>query len=249
MSTRTVDPKAHTTIYIYRHILNDYLITRWGNRTALGTSHLKQKNGFRPCAVKRVWRTPCLIKRARVMSIVYKHAQRHGLIRRSEESNPLRFVRCKTTSDYEAIILTPEQVCTVLLGLQWPDMDFAQQCMYVRRTWVHGHLGSRKTKASKAPVPLHALLAESMKKWQEGHPTLGPATGCSPAPGRRVRNHAGRTCWWRTISGRQQSRPECWRWMIPIGLVFTTCVKVWLRSSCVQRPTRRQFKRCFLTRT
>jgi hypothetical protein len=25
----TVDPKARTTIYIHRHILNDYLVPRW----------------------------------------------------------------------------------------------------------------------------------------------------------------------------------------------------------------------------
>jgi hypothetical protein len=28
----TVDSKAHTTIYIHRHILNDYLVPRWGKR-------------------------------------------------------------------------------------------------------------------------------------------------------------------------------------------------------------------------
>jgi hypothetical protein len=37
----TVDPKAQTTIYIYRHILNDYLIPRWGKRTALGIEPLE----------------------------------------------------------------------------------------------------------------------------------------------------------------------------------------------------------------
>jgi Phage integrase family len=88
-------------------------------------------------------------------------------------------VRCKTTSEYEAIILTPEQAFTVLLslaepertltllaagaglriseclGLQGQDVDFANQLIRVRRTWVHGHVGVPKTKASKAPVPMH----------------------------------------------------------------------------------------------
>jgi hypothetical protein len=37
----TVDPKAYTTIYIYRHILNDYLIPRWGKRAALSIEPLE----------------------------------------------------------------------------------------------------------------------------------------------------------------------------------------------------------------
>jgi hypothetical protein len=43
------------------------------------------------------------------MASAYKHAQRHGLISRSQDANPMKWVRCKTTSDYEAIILTPKQ--------------------------------------------------------------------------------------------------------------------------------------------
>jgi integrase len=132
------------------------------------------------------------------MSIVYKHSQRHGLIPRSEEANPLRFVRCKTTSDYEAIILTPEQAFAVLLslpepertltllaagtglriseclGLQWLDVDFANQLIHVRRTWVYGHVGAPKTQASRAPVPMHSLLAESITRWHRETPYSQP---------------------------------------------------------------------------
>jgi len=51
-------------------------------------------------------------KARRVMSLVFKHGQRYGLIPRNQESNPLLFVRCKIQSDYEAIILTAEQAFT-----------------------------------------------------------------------------------------------------------------------------------------
>jgi integrase len=190
----TVDPKARTTIYIYRHILNDYLIPRWGRRSALGIEPLEIEKWLQALRREKGLANPTLDKTRRVMSIVYKHSQRHGLISRGEESNPLRFVRCKTTSDYEAIILTPEQAFTVLLslpepertltllaagtglriseclGLQWQDVDFANQLIRVRRTWVHGHVGVPKTKASKAPVPMHALLAESIIKWHQETP-------------------------------------------------------------------------------
>jgi integrase len=194
----TVDPKAYTTICIYRHILNDYLIPRWGKRPALSIEPLEIEKWLQALHREKGLANPTLDKTRRVMSIVYKHSQRHGLIPRSEESNPLRFVRCKTTSDYEAIILTPGQTLMVLLdlqgpertltlmaagtglriseclGLQWQDVDFSNQLIRVRRTWVHGHLGSPKTKASKAPVPLHSLLAESMKAWQQESPYSQP---------------------------------------------------------------------------
>jgi hypothetical protein len=64
---------------------------------------------------------PTLDKIRRVMSPVFKPGQRYGLTPRSEESNPLRFVRCKTTSNYEAMILTPHQAFLVLVQLEEPE--------------------------------------------------------------------------------------------------------------------------------
>jgi 3-oxoacyl-[acyl-carrier protein] reductase len=59
---------------------------------------------------------PTLDKTRRVMSLVYKHGQRYGLIPRNQESNPMRFVRCKTTSGYEEITETEwDEVLTVNL--------------------------------------------------------------------------------------------------------------------------------------
>ncbi len=125
------------------------------------------------------------------MSLVYRHGQRYGLISRTQESNPICFVRCETTSDYEAIIITPEQAYVIVrslrepertltllaagtglrssecLGLQWQDVDFAEAMIHVRRTWTGGQVGLPKTKTSKGPVPLHPLLAEFMLRWKE----------------------------------------------------------------------------------
>ena len=93
----------------------------------------------------------------------------------------MRFVRCRTTSAYEAMILTPEQAYAVLLnlqepertltllasgtglriseclGLQWQDVSFADSIIHVRRTWTCGQVGLPKSKASKGPVPLSSL--------------------------------------------------------------------------------------------
>ena len=106
----------------------------------------------------------------------------------------MRFVRCKTTSGYEAMILTPEQAYAVFrnlrdpertltllaagtglrisecLGLQWQDVSFADAMIHVRRTWTCGQVGLPKSKASKGPVPLHPLLAEFMLRWKQKTP-------------------------------------------------------------------------------
>ena len=137
------------------------------------------------------------------MSLVYKHGQRYGLIPRTQEANPMRFVRCKTTSSYEAMILSPQQAFAVLtnldepertltllaagtglrisecLGLQWRDVSFEHAQIHVRRTWTCGAIGVPKSTASQAPVPLHPLLAESMQAWRNTTPYSQSWIGCS----------------------------------------------------------------------
>jgi hypothetical protein len=46
----------------------------------------------------------------------------------------------------------------------------AEALIYVRRTWTCGEVGLPKSKASKAPVPLHPLLAEFILRWQRQTP-------------------------------------------------------------------------------
>ena len=103
----------------------------------------------------------------------------------------MRFVRCKTASGYEAMILMPEQAYAVLLqlrepertltllaagtglriseclGLQWQDVNFLEGAIHVCRTWTCGQVGLPKSRASKGPVPLHPLLAEFMLRWKQ----------------------------------------------------------------------------------
>jgi hypothetical protein len=85
-----------------------------GNRIALGIEPLEVEQWLRAMKKDRDLANPTLDKTRRVMSLVYKHGQRYGLIPRDQESNPMRFVRCKTTSGYEAMILTPEQAYAIV---------------------------------------------------------------------------------------------------------------------------------------
>ena len=188
--TETADPKSHTTIAGYARILKNRCIDRWGKRAALSLEPLEIEQWLKALKREEGLANPTLDKVRRVMSLVYKHGQRYGLIPRTQEANPMRFVRCKTTSSYEAMILTPQQAFEVLtnldepertltllaaatglrisecLGLQWGDVSFEHSQIQVRRTWTCGVVGVPKSTASQAPVPLHPLLAESMQAWK-----------------------------------------------------------------------------------
>jgi integrase len=103
---------------------------------------------------------PALHKIRRVMNLVYKHGQRYGLIPRDESANPMNWVRQKTTSNYMAVIVNPQQAFEILLnipeprrtlvltaaatalrasetlGLMWMDLDFSDQVIEVKRAYV-----------------------------------------------------------------------------------------------------------------
>jgi integrase len=49
----------------------------------------------------------------------------------------------------------------------WMDLDFEELVIHVRRAYVWGRLKEPKSKASKAPVPMHPLLAGFLLAWRE----------------------------------------------------------------------------------
>jgi integrase len=186
--------RAPSTASLHRHIIHDFLIPRWGKHVAVSIKPLDVENWLKALHEKAGYANPSCAKIRQVMVCAYKHAQRHGLIPRTEDANPMKWVRCKTTSEYEAIILTPEQAfhlvngfpplertITMLaaatglrisecLGLQWQDLDFEHEQIHVRRTWLSGQIGEPKTTASKQPVAMGALLADIMRQWQKETP-------------------------------------------------------------------------------
>jgi integrase len=129
------------------------------------------------------------------MSAVYKHGQKFGMIPRTEESNPMKWVSATTISDYEAVSLSPEESFAILeriddplvrtllivvavtairigeaLGLMWSDVDWKRLKINIRRDWVDGELGRPKSKASKAPVEMHETIAALLQAWRQETP-------------------------------------------------------------------------------
>ena len=184
------DQKSHTTIERYLQVLNNRLIPRWGNRAVLEIEPLEIMQWLKASKRMENLENPTVDKIRRVMNLVFKHGQTYGLIPRTEEANPMKFVRVKTQSEYEAKIITPEQGFKILtampqpestltmliaasglrisecLGLQWADVDYDSQQIFVRRSWT-GKVGKPKSAASKAPVPMVPLLAGFIRQWQK----------------------------------------------------------------------------------
>jgi integrase len=195
--TEAVDPKSHSTIAGYRRNLQRHIVPRWGRRVALGIEPLEIEAWLKSLKRDEHFANGTMDRLRRILSLVYKSAQRYGLIPRGEEHNPIRFVRCKTTSEYEARTISPRQsweiwaqlpepesTLTLLaattglrisecLGLQWGDVDFNAQVIQVRRTWTAGKVGAPKSKASQAAVPLHPVLATHMSTWHKATPYSG----------------------------------------------------------------------------
>jgi integrase len=162
------------------------------------------------------------------MSLVYKHGQRYGLIPRNQESNPMRFVRCRTTSGYEAMILTPEQAYAVLLnlqepertltllasgtglriseclGLQWQDVSFADAMIHVRRTWTCGQVGLPKSKLRKVLHRFIPYLRTSCVSGSRRHHIRNLVIGCFLQSGWKANNRVLPTCLSKIICGQLQ---------------------------------------------
>jgi integrase len=189
--------KSHTTIEASLRILKNRLMPRWGKRTALGIKPFEIKEWLKAIQKHEQLENSTVVKIRNVMSLVFKHGQVYDLIPRTQEANPVKWVKCKTKSSYRAIILTVEQTFSILekirqpertltlliaatglrisecLGLQWQDVDYANRQIFVRRKFTGGKVGEPKTEASEGVVPLHPLLAGFLREWQQQTPYAG----------------------------------------------------------------------------
>jgi integrase len=197
--TDAVKPKSQTTITRTLCIIRTRLIPRWGKQIATNIEPLEVEKWLRAVKKDDGLENPTIHKFRQVMMLIYKHAQRYKLIPRGEDANPIKLVRCATTSDYEAMIITPEQAWAVIcavperlertlvfltaatglrisesLGLRWSDIDFQYNQIHIRRKWSDGVIEKPKTKASRAAVPMHEILAEVIRAWQAETPYGGP---------------------------------------------------------------------------
>ena len=97
--SESIRPKAHTTIKGYERVLRNRLFPQWGNRIALGIEPLEVEQWLRALKKEGDLANPTLDKTRRVMSLVYKHGHRYGLLPRNQESNPMRLSAARQPAD------------------------------------------------------------------------------------------------------------------------------------------------------
>jgi integrase len=125
-----------------------------------------------------------------IMSAVFAHGKRYDIL----AGNPIQGVRCSAKRLREPDVLTPaefgslmselpqrEQVMVMLAGttglrrseliaLTWQDVDFAAHQILVNKSCVRAQMGETKTAASAKPVPLHPVLAATLREWRKVTP-------------------------------------------------------------------------------
>jgi len=148
-------------------------LPRWEKMPALTVEPIEVEDWLKAIRKEHGLENSTLVEIRKVMNLVYKHGQRFGLLPRSEEGNPIHFVRQSSKSDFEPVILTLPQVLDIfdnldlmrrtmvltdaatalrvseILALMWKDLDFVAQLIRVRRAYVYRRFGAPKSKASK----------------------------------------------------------------------------------------------------
>ena len=194
--------KAEETVVGDELNLDRWVLPRWGDSLACDIKPLEIEAWFEQLTSRRSSRRraplrwPTVIKLKSIMSQVFKHAQRHGLIPAAigpdgRPTNPVLLARCESGSDYEAVVVDPEQMIVILqeldapetllewtlallhavtalrpeesFGLKWEDCDWKKGQINIRRAWSKGKVTAGKTKGSMTAVAMHPVLAGALQ--------------------------------------------------------------------------------------
>jgi len=197
--------RAPETVDVNELLLNRWILPRWGEELASEIKPLEveawfetlastpQRDNQKPLA----WTSITKIKS--IMAQVFKHAQRHELIpaaidKDGRPTNPVLLARTEAGSDYEAAVVTPEQMMVILreldtpetrlewtlallhaataqrpeeaFGLKWGDIDWQKGQINIRRGWSKGKETAGKNEGSMTQVAMHPALSQALKAWR-----------------------------------------------------------------------------------
>ncbi len=94
----TID-KSQATISKYKHYLNRWVLPKWQQERALGVYPFEVEDWFKQIEREHRLETSTLAEIRKVMSLVYRHGQRHGILPRTDQGNPILFVRLRGDRD------------------------------------------------------------------------------------------------------------------------------------------------------
>jgi integrase len=217
-----IGKRASETITTHESMLDGYVLPKWGEVRALDMAPVDIETWFEELSTSPDCRKypegqeppkgrkpkplewPSIQKIRSVMSLVFAHALRHKLLPVEINSNPFRNpkteggVRCIVTSDYEATVVTAEQMISILeyldtpttqmewmmalfhaatglrpeegFGVKWGDIDWEKGQINLRRAWSKGKETPGKNRPSMVPVAMHPVLAGFLLEWRKQSP-------------------------------------------------------------------------------
>lgn len=198
--------KADETVTNNELFLDNWVLPRWKDSRARDVKSRDIELWFESLTSQPVGQKeaplqwPTVSKLKSIMSQVFKHAQRYELIPAKIDddgrpTNPALLARCESGSDYEAVVVEPEQMIVILnelntpetrlewtcallhaatamrpeeaFGLKWLDCDWRNGRINIRRAWSKGKETRGKTKGSMTAVAMHPALAQALQEWRK----------------------------------------------------------------------------------
>jgi integrase len=173
-------PKTERTVLNTQHIVRAYLIPQWGSEIADDLKPLDIQRWLKSLHSEDGLAWTTISKFRGTMLRIYRIGALHELVTK----NPVLPVETRSTTDYRAILVSPQQtLCIIeslrnplhrilvltcaatalraseLLALRWSDVLWEQARIAVTKRWSRGKDGPTKTRKSEGHVPLHPGLS------------------------------------------------------------------------------------------
>ena len=103
-SNATIE-KSESTITKYKYYLNRWVLPKWQRERALAVRPFQVEDWFKEIEREHQLETSTLAEIRKIMNLIYRHGQRHGILPRTDEGNPMLFVRLRddrnSTGEFE----------------------------------------------------------------------------------------------------------------------------------------------------
>jgi integrase len=183
--------KAQSTQELHRHILDNYILVRWGKHYVDEVRVLEIKNWFTAIAKENKLTRQTIRKIKQVFGRLYAFGSENEMT--PMNLNPVKAcnikgIGCKGKSKafvvpptiaWKIAMALPIQYRTLvllaagtgmrvseLLGLRWADIDFHSRTIHLNRTWLYGQTGEGKSDESRKPVGMGNRVAEFLLEWR-----------------------------------------------------------------------------------
>ena len=157
--SKCCNSKAHSTVETYRRYINKHVLPRGEMVRANDMEPIAVQNWLRELHKDSDLSNSTLVKIRNVMLAIFKHAKRYGFLPRTQESNPMTFVRQTSVSEYEPVVLTLSQCVSTADGR-------LESCFsLLQNPRAHGRCSPLPTISSLLWVATHIHIKEKHQGW------------------------------------------------------------------------------------